>query len=425
MKSHKKQPVEIVTEKGQSIPIYFTPDRKAGKEYPSFTFAYIQTGRRKRARASSLPAAIESAKAIARQLAEGPGHVHSLTPQEVADFAVAKRTLRQMPSISLEEAVAGFVRASAMLPTGKTLEDAVALLRANVEANAKITSATVAEVVASFITSREKNGSSDRYLRDCRNRLGKLRDAFRCPISSITSSDLSAWLDGMNVGNRSRSNYRNAVVTLFSFAKKRGHLPRETRTEAELVERPRPAISPVGIYTSSQLQNMLSSMTGQLRAAVAIQAFAGVRTAEIFRLEWKDVDRRGGFLIVAAEKSKTASRRLVPILPALAAWLDTCPVTDGRILSFSHPTAFNRSMARALKRAKIDRVDNGLRHSFASYRLAAVKSADQVALEMGNSPRKLFSNYRELVTEAEAEKWFAVRPAAGSTNIIPMSAAAA
>jgi hypothetical protein len=55
-------------------------------------------------------------------------------------------------------------------------------------------------------------------------------------------------------------------------------------------------------------------------------------------------------------------------------------------------------------------VHNGLRHSFATYRLAAIQSADQVALEMGNSPRKLFQNYRELATKAQAERWFSVVP---------------
>jgi hypothetical protein len=33
-----------------------------------------------------------------------------------------------------------------------------------------------------------------------------------------------------------------------------------------------------------------------------------------------------------------------------------------------------------------------------------------VALEMGNSPRKLFTNYRQLATPAQAEKWFSVMP---------------
>jgi hypothetical protein len=36
------------------------------------------------------------------------------------------------------------------------------------------------------------------------------------------------------------------------------------------------------------------------------------------------------------------------------------------------------------------------------YRIATVKSADQVALEAGNSPSVIFKNYRELATEDQA-----------------------
>ena len=53
---------------------------------------------------------------------------------------------------------------------------------------------------------------------------------------------------------------------------------------------------------------------------------------------------------------------------------------------------------------------NALRHSYASYRLADIKDAARVALEMGNSPAMLFRNYRELVTEKQAAEWFAVLP---------------
>lgn len=36
----------------------------------------------------------------------------------------------------------------------------------------------------------------------------------------------------------------------------------------------------------------------------------------------------------------------------------------------------------------------------------------QVALEAGNSPRMVFSNYRELLRPAEGEKWFGITPGA-------------
>jgi hypothetical protein len=55
---------------------------------------------------------------------------------------------------------------------------------------------------------------------------------------------------------------------------------------------------------------------------------------------------------------------------------------------------------------------NALRHSFCSYRLAAIKSAAQVSLEAGNSPQMIFKHYRELVTEEDARNWFGIVPKA-------------
>ena len=42
--------------------------------------------------------------------------------------------------------------------------------------------------------------------------------------------------------------------------------------------------------------------------------------------------------------------------------------------------------------------------------MAETKSAAQVALEAGNSPKMLFEHYRELVTEDEAKEWFGLTP---------------
>jgi hypothetical protein len=68
------------------------------------------------------------------------------------------------------------------------------------------------------------------------------------------------------------------------------------------------------------------------------------------------------------------------------------------------------ALARALK---IEWPRNVLRHSFISYRIAIVKSADQVALEAGNSPSIIFKDYRELTTEDVANQWFTILPKPG------------
>ncbi len=54
-----------------------------------------------------------------------------------------------------------------------------------------------------------------------------------------------------------------------------------------------------------------------------------------------------------------------------------------------------------------------LRDSFISYRIAIVKSADQVALQAGNSPAIIFKNYRELASDDEAAAWFNILPKEG------------
>ncbi len=42
-----------------------------------------------------------------------------------------------------------------------------------------------------------------------------------------------------------------------------------------------------------------------------------------------------------------------------------------------------------------------------------MKSADQVALEAGNSLSIIFKRYRELTSEEQAEKWFCIMPKEG------------
>jgi len=64
---------------------------------------------------------------------------------------------------------------------------------------------------------------------------------------------------------------------------------------------------------------------------------------------------------------------------------------------------------------------NALRHSYASYRLAIIKNAAEVALEMGNSPQMLMTNYRELADEHDAKAWFAITPKR-SKKIVPFAA---
>jgi integrase len=411
MKAKSKQPLETVTIKGASVAIYFTPTHKAGKEYPGHTLAYTEAGKRKRQFVTSLDKAKETAKSIARQLSEGTGHVHSLTPGEVADYTAAIRLLRTLPGVQLSEAVSIFTQAAAILKDPARITDAAKLYRQQAEAK-KIPSILAVDLVQEFLAAKSKDGVSDRYYNDCKVRLAHFTKAFHCPVHSIQTTDLQQWLDKVKGGSRTTHNYCSGIKTLFEFAKKRGYLPRNIETEASHLTVGKVKEAAPGIYSPDTLQSVLDAAVGLDRLAVAMAAFTGMRSAELHRLEWTDV--KADHIVVSAEKAKTASRRIVPILPALRTVLNDYERTEGRIFhTNNNESHFPRFYLRAFNTAGGSTEQNGFRHSYASYRLAAVKSADQVALEMGNSPRKLFANYREIVTEQDAVDWFDVTP--GST----------
>ena len=67
-------------------------------------------------------------------------------------------------------------------------------------------------------------------------------------------------------------------------------------------------------------------------------------------------------------------------------------------------------MGKTAQEARVTLKPNALRHSWISYRLAAIQNVAQVALEAGNSPAIIFQHYRELVRPGEATQWFAIRP---------------
>jgi integrase len=111
---------------------------------------------------------------------------------------------------------------------------------------------------------------------------------------------------------------------------------------------------------------------------------------------------------VKAAHSKTASRRFVPIRPALKEWLAPYQGRTGKVA----PKMLRKHLERDRRRANIERwPSNALRHSFASYHAAQFQDAGMLALELGHRDQKLiFAHYRELVRPADAHKFWNLRP---------------
>ena len=78
-------------------------------------------------------------------------------------------------------------------------------------------------------------------------------------------------------------------------------------------------------------------------------------------------------------------------------------------------------MRKAAKLARWPK--NGLRHGYASYRLAATHDAPRVAAELGHtSPQMLYSTYREVVLPQEADRYWNLVPEVKAANVVAFNA---
>ena len=363
---------------------------------------WFVAGKRHRRNFADEQEARREAALTAAKLSIGEAQVLTLTSSDRASYLEAARLLAPL-KVPLHDAIRDYVAARNQLKDEALLPAVRFYLN---HAHRKLPQKPVAEVVMEFLKNREADGASKRYLQDIRSRLGRFAKAFVMDIASVETVAIDEWLRSLKVSGRSRKNFRILLVALFNFAKNCGFLPRESITAADTLPIPKVDEGEVEIFTVEEMARLLDNADEFTCPILCFGAFAGLRTAEIQRLNWECVRWDQNFIEIRAKASKTGQRRLVPILPPLRSFLG--PVEDR-----SGPVVLNiKSHARlhALAiQSKVKWKHNALRHSFASYRLAAIKNVAQLALEMGNSPTIIFRHYRELTTPKEARRWWNLR----------------
>lgn len=398
--------------------IYQRAKKVAGKAYTIFEVADYSTGHRVMRSFSDETKAQTEAQKIAKCLAAGDIRGAQMRGTDTASYGRAIELLRPT-GISLELAAAHFAEAFKILGSDRITEAAKFFVQRDPDS---ITSRTVAEVVAELLAAKQSRGASVRYIQDLRARLNRFAEAFVVDISSVTTADVQRWFDGLKLSAQSVRNFRTVLGTLFNFAEARGYILKGANIIEGTEKVSAKNSGAVEIFTPSEITKLLAASAPEFRACLALGAFAGLRSAEIERMEWTDIDLKSGHITVAADKAKTASRRLVPILPNLKQWLAPLAKKSGTVWAGDHES-FYHAMQDSARASGVTWKSNGLRHSFISYRLAVVQNAAQVALEAGNSAQVVFAHYRELVKPKAAKNWFAVKPTTPA-NVVSVTEAA-
>ncbi len=431
-----KRPLEI--KRGNvTVKIYGGKNRVNGTLYPQFTLTYYDGAQRKKKRFADLAEAKREAEFTAEKLASGENEVLRLTSSERTSYVQAIDQLRPL-NVPLNLAVLEYVSAVKNLPEGATLKEAVDFFRRRNPA--ALQKHTVRQVVDEMLAAKRAAKLSEVHLKDLYCRLNRFADAFQLNIGGVSGTMLQTWLDGMKASGRTKRNYLAVIAALFRFCIKRKYLPKEAIEEIEAVQQQKEDNGEIEIFTPGEMSEILTAARPEMIPWLAIGGFAGLRSAEICRLDWSEVNLMERHIEIKASKAKTATRRLAPITDNLAKWLAPYAKPSGKIMDYESwwnqipkvVEAINGQRRQEAERAGKDPSSahkfvwkhNALRHSFCSYRLAVIKNAAQVALEAGNSPQMIFANYRQLVTEAEAAKWFGVYPPKKAKNVIPLQIAA-
>jgi len=390
---------EIVREGNAQVKIYGSPVR--GR--PRFIVAYRGLdGKRRTQSFADYDLAKQEAEIKAIAIQNGTLETLELTGEErrAHERAMAIANELERP---LDGALVEYKEARALLPEDVSLVEAARFFARH--GASMVGKRDTSDVVEDFIGQLQADKKSKRHVEDARARLHKLSDAFHGPIDEIHLRDLQSWLNKLEVSGRTKNNFRGLVISLFKYARVHGYLPKGLPTAGEGLSKAKEESGEIGILTPEKMIQFLTEASERLIPLLAIGGFAGLRTSEIMRLHWEEIDFSQGHIEVKAGKTKTAQRRHAPLLPNLKSWLKPYKGLTGPVCSTREVETERRKLAEDLK---FEWPNNALRHSYASYRMALTGNAQKVSSEMGNSPQMIYRNYRKLVTKREGEEWFSI-----------------
>ena len=225
------------------------------------------------------------------------------------------------------------------------------------------------------------------------------------PIDRIRSDEIEDFLDSKKAAGRRRINLRSEIITLFRYAQNRLRaLPRDRKTEAELVEKDQTKRKPAETFSPEEFESFLGAVRPEWLPWLVLGGLAGIRTdGEIFRIRWEcfNWDRR----IIDLDPAITNinERRHVPLCDRLIDLLKPVRRESGPVINLKKPEDETERLARV---TGIPWRRNALRHSFCSYRVAITGDIPLVSTESGNSPAMIKRCYWEVKHFDEGLRWF-------------------
>jgi hypothetical protein len=237
------------------------------------------------------------------------------------------------------------------------------------------------------------------YADDSRNRCNHFIKWFgaKRPIRESTTEVMKAYFS-----EHKGATLRRTVSAWFGWAVDEGYLPsnpcaRKKQRRGTKKKKPPEAVIFSSADASALLRAAVQAEDWTTLSFIAFGLFAGIRPMEFKKkykgapaiyLDWRNVKPDG--IEIHSELAKTAAR-VIPILDPLPLWIEFIRkkrgILSGPVLAVGKRGGGWRKHWEGFlaNNWKHQWHADQLRHSFGSYRMAAVKNAGQVAMDMGNS----------------------------------------
>ena len=392
----------------ENVVIRIRPTFKAGRRY--FVADYRAEGLRRLVWRSTLAEATQAANEGIDAILDGNAEVLQLRASDAQTHRRAVRNLDGL-DIALDEAARQFAEMKRKLAgRAEPLECVNDWLKRH---DVRLPKKSLAETADACIAAQRADGKSDGRIKQLEGVFNRFKsDNYFAQVADITTDLLSAWLVGLGLSERSRKNHRDAIGFLCRWAVMRGYLARGTNWLEGVQKYNAIATGEIEIYSPEEMKKLLAAADDSIVPFIVVQAFAGLRHAEAARLDWQEIKfarADESFIEVHARNSKVRVRRLPPMLPNLKKWLAPLRKDKGPLCNYVNTT---KQLLKVAAAAGVTWKHNGLRHSFISYRVAAIADVPRVADEAGNSPQIIRQHYLRRVTPALAREWFSIQPKA-------------
>ncbi len=230
--------------------------------------------------------------------------------------------------------------------------------------------------------------------------------------AEVSSSEVQAWLASLGALSAiSFNNYRRVLHAMFAYGVLEGYLASNPIAKIPLYVLPHK--SPP-ILTVEQAEQLVTAAVQSehrlgLLGFVALGLFAGLRRAELERLDWAAVKWERKMVTVDGAIAKSGSIRNVTLPDNALAWLASHTAKAGPICPRNMKIRL-RELWKLTGFKKDGR--NELRHSFASYHYDLHQNGPLTAAQLGHSTgtHLLFEHYRSLVPLGEGRKYFSITP---------------